>query len=228
MSDGVLPWVGVAALLGGAVGLWCARWLRSQAYRYEDEVDLPTRRVGWVVLACVLLPALLVLARPDQPLLVTVQSVAAIALVVLGAIDIDVFRLPDMITYPLAAGVVVGLLGAALVADDVDAWVRALISGLALGGFYLVLVLVGGGAGMGLGDAKLAPSLGMLLGHLSWAHVLLGTLSSFLLAGVAAAYLVVFTGAGRKSHLAFGPYLVAGTLLVLVAPAVGALLQEIS
>ncbi len=227
MSDDVLPGIGVAALLGGAVGLWCSRWLRSQAYRYEDELELRTRRVGWVVPACALLPVLLVLARPDQLPLVAVQSVAAIALVVLGAIDIDVFRLPDMITYPLVAGVMVGLLGAALVADDVDAWVRALLAGLALGGFYLILVLIGGGAGMGLGDAKLAPSLGMLLGHLSWGHVLLGSIVAFLLAAVAAVYLVVFTGAGRKSHLAFGPYLVAGTLLVLVAPALGHLVPEI-
>ncbi|WP_338749371.1 A24 family peptidase [Janibacter alittae] len=227
MSEDVLPWTGVAALLGGAVGLWCARWLRSQAYRYEDEFGLRTRGVGWVVTACVLLPALLVLARPDEPLLATVQAVAGMSLVVLGAIDIDVFRLPDTITYPLAVGLVVALLGVAIVADDVGAWVRALLAGVTLGGFYLILVLIGGGSGMGLGDAKLAPSLGMLLGYLSWPHVLLGSVVSFLLAGVAAVYLVVFTGAGRKSQLAFGPYLVAGTLLVLVAPAVSTLLQEI-
>lgn len=227
MLGGEFVGIVVAAVLGGAAGLWCARWLRSQAYRYEDERDFPTRRVGWVVPACILIPVLLVVGRADEPVLVVVQSAAAIALVVLAAIDIDVFRLPDKITYPLGVGLVVGLLGAALVADDVDAWVRALLAGSALGVFYLVLVLIGGGAGMGLGDAKLAPSLGMLLGHLSWSHVLLGSLVSFLLAGVAAVYLVVFTGAGRKSHLAFGPYLVAGTLLILVAPAIGSLLQEI-
>lgn len=225
--SGELIGIVVAAVLGGAAGLWCTRWLRSRAYRYEDERDFPTRRVGWVVPACILLPVLLVVGRPDEPVLLVVQSTAAIALVVLGAIDIDVFRLPDKITYPLAAGLVVTLLGAALVQDGVGSWVRALLAGLALGAFYLVLVLIGGGAGMGLGDAKLASSLGMLLGYLSWSHVLLGTLVSFLLAGVAAVYLVVFTGAGRKSHLAFGPYLVAGTLLILVAPAIGSLLQEI-
>lgn len=227
MSGDVFLPVVIAAVLGGVVGLWCVRWLRSRAYRYEDELDLPTRWVGWVLPACVVLPALLVVARPQDPVLVVIQALAAIALVVLGAIDIDVFRLPDTITYPLAGGLVVALLGAALVEEDVDSWVRALLAGLALGGFYLVLVLIGGGAGMGLGDAKLAPSLGMLLGFLSWPHVLLGTLVAFLLASIAAVYLVVFTGAGRKSHLAFGPYLVAGTLLVLVAPAIGALLQEI-
>lgn len=227
MSGDVFLAVVIAAVLGGVVGLWCVRWLRSRAYRYEDELDQPTRWVGWVLPACVVLPALLVVARPQDPVLVAIQALAAIALVVLGAIDIDVFRLPDTITYPLAGGLVVALLGAALVGEDLDSWVRALLAGLALGGFYLVLVLIGGGAGMGLGDAKLAPSLGMLLGFLSWPHVLLGTLVAFLLASVAAVYLVVFTGAGRKSHLAFGPYLVAGTLLVLVAPAIGALLQEI-
>ena len=48
--------------------------------------------------------------------------------------------------------------------DDIDAWVRALLAGVTLYAFYLLLVLIGGGAGMGLGDAKLAVSLGMLLG----------------------------------------------------------------
>lgn len=219
---GEMVLVAVVAVVGALVGVACARWLRSHGHRYEDERHLPARRTGWVVLACTVLPVLALLARPSEPVAV-VHAMTTVVLVVLAAIDLDVFRLPDMITGPLAVGLVAALLAASLVGGDVGPWVRALLAGLALGAFYLALVLVGGGSGMGLGDAKLAPSLGMLLGFQSWAHVLLGTMVSVLLAGVAALYLVLFRGAGRTSHLAFGPYLVAGTVLVVIAPSLGRL-----
>jgi leader peptidase (prepilin peptidase)/N-methyltransferase len=220
MSTDELARIAVTAVLGVAVGVVAARWLRSQAYRYADEQDLPSRRTGWVVVACAVLPTLMVLAWPEDPVAV-VYAVSTVALVVLAAIDIDVFRLPDVITKPMALALVVALLAVALLTGDTDPWVRALLAGAGLGFCYLVLVFIGGGAGMGLGDAKLALSLGMLLGYQSWSHVVLGSMASFLLAGIAAIYLVLFRGAGRKSHLAFGPYLVAGTILVLVLPAIG-------
>ena len=219
------PVVALVAVVGAAVGAGSARWLRTRGYRYEDEVDLPARRVGWVALAIPLLLVLVLLSWGEQPIAV-VYGVATVVLVLLAAIDIDVWRLPDALTYPLASGLVLALLVVAVLEDDVEGWVRALMAGVTLGCCYLALVLIGSGAGMGLGDAKLAVSLGMLLGYQSWAHVLLGSLAAFLIAGIAAVYLMLFRGAGRKSHLAFGPYLVVGTVLVLVAPAIGTVLQE--
>ncbi|HHT8842848.1 TPA: prepilin peptidase, partial [Burkholderia cenocepacia] len=127
----------------------------------------------------------MVLAWPQDPVAV-VYAVSTVALVVLAAIDIDVFRLPDVITKPMALALVVALLAVALLTGDTDPWVRALLAGAGLGFCYLVLVFIGGGAGMGLGDAKLALSLGMLLGYQSWSHVVLGSMASFLLAGIAA------------------------------------------
>lgn len=216
--------VTITAVAAAAVGVLCARWLGSHAYRYDDEVDLPARRTGWVAVAVPVIAVLVTVAWPKEPIAV-VYAGAAVVLVVLAAIDIDVWRLPDMLTQPLAVGLVVALLAVALVDGGTAPWVRALLAGVVLGLLYLVMAVISRGAGMGLGDAKLAPSLGMLLGFQSWSHVLLGSLASFLIASVAAAYLVIFTSAGRKSHLAFGPYLVAGTLLVLVAPAIGPLLE---
>lgn len=216
--------VAATAVVAAAVGVLCARWLRSHAYRYEDEVDLPARRTGWVAVAIAVIVVLMMVAWPREPIAM-VHAMAAVVLVVLAAIDIDVWRLPDMLTGPLAVGLVIGLLAIALLEGDTRPWVRALLAGSALGLVYLLMAIISRNAGMGLGDAKLAPSLGMLLGFQSWWHVFLGSLASFLIASVAAAYLVLFTSAGRKSHLAFGPYLVAGTLLVLVAPLIGPLLE---
>ena len=217
------PVIAAVALAATAAGVWCARWLGTQGYRYDDERDLPTRRSGWVAVLVPVLVVLVVLAWPKEPVAV-VYAAATVVLVVLAAIDLDVLRLPDKLTIPLAVGVVVSLLVVALIADDIASWVRAVLAGVALGVFYLVLVLLRSGTGMGLGDAKLAPSLGMLLGFQSWSHVILGTVVSFVLAAVAALYLVLFTGARRDSHIAFGPYLLAGTVLMLIAPVIGSLL----
>ena len=81
-----------------------------------------------------------------------------------------------------------------------------------------VALIIGGGSGMGVGDAKLAPSLGLLLGHLTWGAVLVATMATFLLGGLAALWLVLARGASRSTHLAFGPAMVAGPLGALVLP----------
>lgn len=209
------------AVLAGLAGWFASRWLGTRAYRYEEEQDLPLRSVRWVIPSAVLLGLLVGLAS-GRLAIGPVHLVAGLVLLVLTAIDIDVRRLPDRLTKPLAAGLLVALLAVALIDGSFDSWVRAVLAGLTLGAVYLVLVLVGGG-GMGLGDAKLAPSLGMLLGFQSWSHVLLGSMVTLVVAGLAALYLVLFRGAGRKSHMAFGPFLVVGTLVVLLAPALAAI-----
>ena len=139
-------------------------------------------------------------------------------LLVLCAVDLDVHRLPDALTGPTFLIALTGLTGVAVVEGDWLSWRRALLAALVLGALYLVLVLIGGGSGMGVGDAKLAPSLGLLLGHLTWGAVLVATMATFLLGGVAALWLVLARGASRSTHLAFGPAMVAGTLGALVLP----------
>ena len=153
----------------------------------------------------------------------TVYAALAAALVVLVAIDLDVHRLPNAWTYRLLVITPLTLGALALLERDLGAWLRALTAALAVGLLYLVLVIVGGGTGMGLGDLKLAPTLGMLLGFLSWTHVVLGTTAGFVLGGVVAAFLLV-RGGDRTSHLAFGPWMVAGTVLVAALPMLGLVL----
>ncbi|MEV4927081.1 prepilin peptidase [Streptomyces roseoverticillatus] len=87
---------------------------------------------------------------------------------------------------------------------------RALAAAVALGAGYLVLAF----AGMGMGDVKLAPAAGALLGWHSWSAVITGTFTGFLLGAVAAVTLVVTGRAHRKEQAAFGPFLLAGTLSV--------------
>ena len=151
------------------------------------------------------------------------DALIAAVLVVLAAVDIDVRRLPDRFTRVLLPASLVLVVVGGLAGHQPHAVVRAVLAGLALGAFYLVLVVLGRGSAFGLGDAKLAPTIGVLLGFFSWAHVIVGTFLAFLLGAVYGACLVAFTSAGRRATIAFGPHIILGALLLLAVPAIGAL-----
>ena len=74
--------------------------------------------------------------------------------------------------------------------------------------------------GLGLGDVKLAGTLGGLLGWIGWWNALYGLLTGFLLGGLVAAVLLLTRWADRRSHLSFGPAMIAGGYLWAVLPPV--------
>ncbi len=69
--------------------------------------------------------------------------------------------------------------------------------------------------GMGLGDAKLAASVGAALGWISWQSLLTGTFAAFALAAVYGGALLVLHRATRTSHLPLGPFILIGTLAAI-------------
>jgi leader peptidase (prepilin peptidase) / N-methyltransferase len=138
--------------------------------------------------------------------------------VVLAVIDANTRLLPNRVTYP-AFPVVLGLLLVASVGlGDLGRLARGLLAALAVGGFFLALALISP-RGMGLGDVKLAPTLGLALGWLSWGAVAVGVFAGFLLGGLAGLAAIGLLGLTRKSLLPFGPWLVAGALLGVLAGA---------
>ncbi|MGW1282722.1 prepilin peptidase [Streptomyces sp. NPDC002586] len=141
--------------------------------------------------------------------------------VLLAVIDFRVQRLPDPLTLPLAAAALALLGLAALLPEHAGHWLTALYGALALGAGYFVLFLINP-AGMGFGDVKLAVGMGAVLGWYGWATVLLGTFAGFLLGAVYGGALVVVRRAGRKTAIAFGPFLIAGAFLGLLAGAYAA------
>ncbi|NJC68874.1 prepilin peptidase [Planosporangium thailandense] len=135
--------------------------------------------------------------------------------VALGYVDAARHRLPDRLTAPALAGALAFLGSDALVAGRPAALCPAVLSGLAVGGFYALLVLLNP-TGMGAGDAKLAVSVGTVLGWLGYPVAFLGVLAGFALAAAYAAFLVGRGRISRRGRLAHGPFMLLGALLAIV------------
>ncbi|MGC9409587.1 prepilin peptidase [Streptomyces sp. DZ1-3] len=141
--------------------------------------------------------------------------------VLLAAVDLKVRRLPDPLTLPLA-GAALALLGlAALLPEHAGEWTTALLGALALGAGYLLLFLINP-AGMGFGDVKLALTAGAVLGWYGWPTLMLGTFAGFLLGAFYGGALLVARRASRKTAIPFGPFLIAGAFLGVLAGAYAA------
>ncbi|MBI2040267.1 prepilin peptidase [Candidatus Microgenomates bacterium] len=88
----------------------------------------------------------------------------------------------------------------------------SLLMGLLIGGFFMTLIIITKGKGMGGGDVKLGALMGLGLG---FPNALVATMLAFLLgAGVA----IVLMVAGKKrfgQSIPFGPFLVLGSLIAL-------------
>ena len=142
---------------------------------------------------------------------------AAIA-VALTAIDLDVHRLPDAIVLPSYLVGAVLLTGASALEGEWAALLRGAIGMVALYGLYFALAIAKPG-GMGFGDVKLAGVLGLHLGWVGWAELAVGGFAAFVLGGVVGAVLIAVRRAGRGTHLPFGPFMLAGAAVGLLAGA---------
>ncbi|MFF4250951.1 prepilin peptidase [Streptomyces sp. NPDC001663] len=141
--------------------------------------------------------------------------------VLLAVVDFRVQRLPDVLTLPLAGAALVLLGLTALVPEHAGDWPTALYGALVLGAAFFVLFLINPG-GMGFGDVKLALGLGAVLGWYGWPTVMLGTFAAFLLGALYGGALVVVRRAGRKTAIAFGPFLISGAFVGLLIGAYAA------
>jgi leader peptidase (prepilin peptidase)/N-methyltransferase len=81
--------------------------------------------------------------------------------------------------------------------------------------FYFVLAFIYP-AGMGFGDVKLAGVLGLYLGWLGWAELVIGGFLGFLYGGVVGLLLMLVRRAGRKSQIPFGPFMLVGALTAIL------------
>ncbi len=167
--------------------------------------------------------------------LVTIATVAAVAVrfglspqfpafgalaavgVPLAFFDARTSRLPNAVTLP-AYPVSLALLGVAapFVPGGVGRLGHAAIGMATALAFFSVIAFVSP-AGLGAGDVKLAGPLGAYLGWLGATAFLAGLLAAWLLAAVTGLGLMLAHRAGRKTQIPFGPFLIAATLVVVLA-----------
>lgn len=136
--------------------------------------------------------------------------------VALALIDIDTHRLPNAIVLPsYLIGFV--LLAASALVSGRPGMLVPMVAGMVIAfTLYLVLWLVHP-AGMGFGDVKLAGVLGLYLGFVGWPSLVVGLFAAFVLGGVFAIALVVLRRAGRRSGIAFGPWMLVGAWIGVLA-----------
>jgi leader peptidase (prepilin peptidase)/N-methyltransferase len=196
----------VAVLVAAIAGLVLGALLQSLAGRLAPGVP---RRSPLVELAtAVLLAAIVAVHHDDGPRLVLGILLVAF-LVPLTLVDLAVRLLPNRLTAPAAAVAVVA--GTLL---DPGGELDRLLAGAAAGGCFLLAALASP-AGMGMGDVKLVAVLGLFLGEEVAVAVFVA-----LLAAVAVGLVIIArkgARAGRKTVLAFGPFLALGGVVAVIA-----------
>ncbi len=215
----------VTVAVGAVLGRLLRGRLRTGAHRRPDD-EHTQKSFAWVVVAVPLAAACVAAGQWELEGMprAAVYALLTVPLVALSAVDVDVLRLPDKLNAAAAGLAVVGL---AVTAAAEDAWpdlARGFLAAVVLGLVYLVLAVIASflpGSPFGMGDVKLAPALGLLLGYVGWTQVVVGSVLAFVLAVVVGTILVVARRGRRDTEIPFGPYLVSGTLLVLALPALG-------
>jgi leader peptidase (prepilin peptidase)/N-methyltransferase len=212
---GVLVGAVVGALLGIAADRLSAHWPPHEG----GVVRGLDWRTGAVVLAGAAAFAGLA-ARWADPTDLAVLGLYVAALIVLLATDLDQRLLPDVITLPLIGyALLILVAGLNPLLDDkaqlvVAGDVTAVLAAILAPAFLLVTDRLFQGA-LGMGDAKLSVSLGLVAG-------LSGLIAGFLVATLAfAAVVLLLVLAGRiglRTAIPFGPALIAAGVIAALLP----------
>ena len=201
--------------LGIAVQPWL---LRAGRARIDD---LP-RRWLWVELLTAAVFAL-VGARFGSYLVVVPLLLLAASLVAVSVIDLQLLRIPDLVTFPTLAAAVPLVVLVSLRGGELEKVEGAL---LGAGAYFLALLIphLIYPRGMGFGDVKLALVMGLYVGWLGWTpeHPVAGPIQLVLYALMLGCALGVVFGVlsvvitRRRGEFPFGPALALGCLVVVL------------
>jgi leader peptidase (prepilin peptidase)/N-methyltransferase len=155
-----------------------------------------------------------------QPIVLAYWLLAG-TLVAVSAIDIEHHIVPNRILYPVLGVSIPLLVGISLGEGTPRALVGAAVGGVVAFAIFFVIHLIQP-QGMGFGDVRLAGVIGVYLGWLGVGDVArgldfvaLGLVLGFVLAAVGGLGLMALGRAGRKSRVAFAPFLAVGAMVVV-------------
>ena len=149
--------------------------------------------------------------RFDANLTAAAFCVFAGGLTGLTVIDLHTKRLPREVTYTTIALGAPVLVAAALVAHEPRRLWMALLGAAIATAIMLILYAVSRG-GMGDGDVRLTPLLGLYLGWVNPGLAPVGLFLGFVLGAIVGVVMMVVGRAGRRTALPFGPSLAIGAL----------------
>ncbi len=172
----------------------------------QCKMNISWRYPGVEILTGVLF-ILTVLLQPNQTTTGIVFDLLFVSLLVaLTMIDIDTFRLPDVLVGYVAA---IGLLKIIVLAEPTF-W-SGIIGALGAGGVFFFIAYFYPD-GMGLGDVKLVAALGIYLGYPGVFYaIFIASLFGVLLGGIN----FLLGKKSLKDPIPFGPFLAGGSLVVL-------------
>jgi prepilin signal peptidase PulO-like enzyme (type II secretory pathway) len=137
-----------------------------------------------------------------------------VGFVALAVYDFRWFLLPNKIVFPLIGLGIAQVIAVAVWDTNWNVLIGAAIGAATVGGIFYMLFQISNGSWIGGGDVKLGIVLGLLAG---------GALEGFLLLFVASIAALIATlpsvvqgRAKRKSHVPFGPFLIFGTIIVVL------------
>lgn len=192
----------------GAAGGWLVRWGSVRLARLEElEPDSrPWQVYGPPIVSALVFAVFAYHLGPTLPLFE--RSVFILVLVQVIFFDLEHRLILDRVMFPsmvLALGL--SLLG--------HPWWAGIATGLGAGLLFLLLAVIGWaifkGEALGLGDVKLAVFMGLLLGPLP---TIQAVFYGVFMAGLVSVGFIAWHRS-LKGTIAYGPYLAAGTLIVL-------------
>jgi len=142
---------------------------------------------------------------------------AGLLMVALSAVDIVHHRLPDAITLPALPLAIVVVAATHALDPGSGSLLRAALCAAVLWALFAVAARISPAA-MGRGDVKLIPTLGLLLGYVSTAAVVVGLAIAFLLGSMVAIGGLALRRLKLTSAIPLGPYLLFGCWCALLLP----------
>jgi leader peptidase (prepilin peptidase)/N-methyltransferase len=163
------------------------------------------KRVTAVVVAGALIAVTFVAVHP--PANAAAYAVVQVLLVAIATVDLEQRKIPNELVIALA---VVAIVARAIA--ERSHLLGSAVSGLIVFAVALALANLARG-GLGMGDVKLAAALGLVLGKVVLLALLVGSTAG----AVAALAVLVRQGkAGRRTTIAYGPYLALGAALAIL------------
>ena len=157
---------------------------------------------------------------------VAVMTAAFLALMpAIAVIDLRHRIIPNRVMYPSLIGFSIYIVVAWLAGAPIDP-ITAGMGFLGYGGTLALVALVSP-RGMGMGDVKLVALIGLVLGAVDPASVLVAAGAGILLGGIGAIG-ALLSGASRKHAIPFGPFLAAGAVIgALWGPELASLYRDL-